>query len=55
MRHPAADRDDVVLVHVTHTNRLFWDSGSTRTEVIEHGIVDPGPRFTGACPAPLSW
>lgn len=46
-RHPCADRDDLVLVHVTHFNRLFWDCGSTRTEVIEHGIVDPGHRYTG--------
>ena len=51
MRHPAADRDDLVLVHVTHFNALFWDSGSTRTRVIEHGIVDPGYRYTGEVPA----
>ncbi|UNO39833.1 glycosyltransferase [Streptomyces sp. MST-110588] len=49
-RHPCADRDDLVLVHVTHFNRLFWDSGSTRTEVIEHGIVDPGHLYTGRLP-----
>ena len=47
MRHPAADRADVTLVHVTHFNDLFWDSGSTPTRVIEHGVVDPGYRFTG--------
>jgi glycosyltransferase involved in cell wall biosynthesis len=47
MRHPMADRDDVVLVHVTHFNALFWDAGSTPTRVIEHGIVDPGDRYTG--------
>lgn len=47
MRHPAADRSDVLLVHVTRTNDLFWDAGSTRTRVIEHGIPDPGPRWTG--------
>jgi hypothetical protein len=47
MRHPAADRDDLVLVHVTHFNSLFWDAGSTRTRVIEHGIVDPGERYSG--------
>ncbi|KOT86773.1 glycosyl transferase [Streptomyces sp. NRRL F-5755] len=47
-RHPYADRDDLVLVHVTHFNRLFWDNGGTRTEVIEHGIVDPGHQYTGA-------
>ncbi|MGW0390680.1 glycosyltransferase [Streptomyces sp. NPDC003042] len=46
-RHPCADRDDLTLVHVTHFNRLFWDNGSTRTEVIEHGIVDPGHLYTG--------
>lgn len=46
MRHPAADRDDVVLVHVTPTNHLFWDSGATDTRVIEHGIIDPGHRAT---------
>jgi hypothetical protein len=47
MRHPAADRDDLVLCHVTHFNDLFWDAGSTPTRVIEHGIVDPGHRYTG--------
>jgi glycosyltransferase involved in cell wall biosynthesis len=47
MRHEAADRDDLMVVHVTHTNALFWDCGSTRTRVIEHGVVDPGHRYTG--------
>jgi len=47
MRHPMADRDDLVLVHVTHFNALFWDAGATSTRVIEHGIVDPGPLYTG--------
>jgi hypothetical protein len=46
-RHPVAERDDVLLVHVTHFNRLMWDAGSTRTAVIEHGVVDPGHRYTG--------
>ena len=43
MRHPAADRDDLLVCHVTHFNELFWDCGTTPTRVIEHGIVDPGP------------
>ena len=47
MRHPAADRSDLTLVHVTHFNHLFWDAGSTRTCVIEHGVVDPGYRYSG--------
>jgi hypothetical protein len=50
MRHPLADRDDLHVVHVTHFNRLFWDTGATPTHVIEHGIVDPGPRYTGELP-----
>jgi hypothetical protein len=50
MRHPAADRDDLLLVHVTHFNDLFWDAGATETRVIEHGIVDPGERYTGELP-----
>jgi len=50
MRHPGADRDDLTVVHVTHFNALFWDTGSTATRVIEHGIVDPGYRYTGELP-----
>jgi glycosyltransferase involved in cell wall biosynthesis len=51
LRHVAADRDDLVVVHVTHFNDLFWDCGSTPTRVIEHGIVDPGDRYSGEVPA----
>lgn len=50
-RHPMADRDDLALVHVTHFNRLMWDTGSTATTVVEHGIVDPGHRYTGELPS----
>lgn len=39
-RHPVDD-PDVLLVHVTHFNRLMWDSGHTPTCVIEHGVVIP--------------
>jgi glycosyltransferase involved in cell wall biosynthesis len=51
LRHVAADRDDLVVVHVTHFNDLFWDCASTATRVIEHGIVDPGERYSGELPA----
>jgi glycosyltransferase involved in cell wall biosynthesis len=47
MRHPVADRPDLLLVHVTHFNELFWEAGTTATRVIEHGIVDPGYRYSG--------
>jgi hypothetical protein len=50
MRHPAADRPDLTVVHVTHFNALFWDTGRTPVRVIEHGIVDPGHRYTGEAP-----
>jgi hypothetical protein len=46
-RHPLADRDDIPIVHVTWFNRLFYDNGRAPTTVIEHGIVDPGERWTG--------
>lgn len=47
MRHPVAGRPELTLVHVTHFNDLFWDAGETPTQVIEHGIVDPGYRYSG--------
>lgn len=46
--HPLADQSDIPVVHVTHFNRLIWDSGRAPTKVIEHGIVDPGFRYTGS-------
>jgi glycosyltransferase involved in cell wall biosynthesis len=49
-RHPMADREDLTLVHVTHFNDLLWDAGATRTAVVEHGIPDPGHRYTGELP-----
>jgi hypothetical protein len=46
-RHPLADRTDIPIAHVTHFNELFWDNGSAPTTVIEHGIIDPGARYSG--------
>jgi hypothetical protein len=46
-RHPMADQRVIPLVHVTHFNDLYWDSGRAETVVIEHGIPDPGERYTG--------
>jgi len=46
-RHPLADRGDIPIAHVTHFNQLFYDNGRAPTTVIEHGIVDPGERWTG--------
>jgi Glycosyl transferases group 1 len=46
-RHPLADRTDVPIVHVTRFNAAMWDNGSAPVLVIEHGIPDPGYRWTG--------
>ena len=46
-RHVLADRRDIPIAHVTFFNQLYWDNGSAPTTVIEHGIVDPGLRYTG--------
>ena len=45
-RHPVDD-PGVLLVHVTHFNRLMWDNGRTPTKVIDHGVIDPGYRYGG--------
>jgi glycosyltransferase involved in cell wall biosynthesis len=49
-RHPLADEPSLLVVQVTYFNQLFWDCGSTRTRVIEHGVADPGLRYTGRLP-----
>jgi anti-anti-sigma factor len=46
MRHPAADQDDLIVVHVTYTNALFWDCRRTETRVIDALEADVG-RITG--------
>jgi len=46
-RHPLADQRAIPIVHVTHFNELYWDSGRARTFVVEHGIPDPGPLYRG--------
>ena len=46
-RHPMAGQDRIPVVHVTGFNELFWDCDGARTLVIDHGIVDPGLRYTG--------
>lgn len=46
-RHPLADRADIPLVHVTAFNAAMWDNGDAPVRVIDHGIPDPGYRYTG--------
>ena len=37
----------VVLVHVTHYNRLMWKNTVPMVKVIEHGVTEPGVRYSG--------
>ncbi|MET8119716.1 glycosyltransferase [Micromonospora sp. NPDC005189] len=46
-RHPMADRDDLLIAHVTGFNQIFWDTGDSRTTVVDHGIVAPSASYTG--------
>jgi len=46
-RHPMADQDAVPIAHVTPFNRVYWDNGRAPSTVVEHGVLDPGHRFTG--------
>lgn len=51
-RHPTdarhvVDDPDVVMVHVTHFNRLMWWNNSSIVKVIEHGITSSPFRWTG--------
>jgi HAD superfamily hydrolase (TIGR01662 family) len=48
--HPLGEQREIPIVHVTHFNELFWDSGRAPTKVIEHGIADPGYLYTGEVP-----
>lgn len=42
------DDPEVLLVHVTHYNRLMWDNGRTPTVVIEHSVaIDPSIKYGG--------
>jgi hypothetical protein len=50
-RHPAADHagQRLLIVHVTHFNRLMWDNGDAPTMVVEHSVaIDPEIRYDGS-------
>ncbi len=49
-RHPLADQMRIPVVHVTHFNRAMWDNGRAPVRVVEHGVLDPGPIWTGEQP-----
>jgi len=46
-RHPLADQRAIGVVHVTAFNALMWDTGRAPVTVVEHGVLDPGHRYTG--------
>ena len=44
--HPVQD-EATTLVHVTPFNALMWDSGTTPSRVVDHGVVVPDLPWTG--------
>lgn len=38
---------EVILVHVTHYNKLMWRNNVPIVKVIEHGIPEPAHQYTG--------
>ena len=45
-RH-VVDDPDMLLVHVTHFNKLMWDNNKTPVKVIEHGVTTPDVSYSG--------
>lgn len=42
------DDPDMLLVHVTHFNKLMWNNNRTPSKVIEHGVMIPeGVAYSG--------
>lgn len=48
--HPMSGQRRIPIAHVTHYNALMWDNGEAPVRVIEHGIPDPGHRYSGMLP-----
>jgi hypothetical protein len=44
--HPMAERG-IPIVHVTRFNAHMWDNRDAPVRVIDHGVPDPGYRYTG--------
>lgn len=58
LRHPGHQAVGIggvdIIVHVTHFNALMWACDGIPTRVIEHGVIDPGHRYTGDIPAAVA-
>ena len=53
-RHPVAD-GSLLLVHVTHYNRLMWDNGTAPTVVVPHSVaIDPSAAYDGTLDAGIT-
>lgn len=49
-QHPLGGQSRIPIVHVTHFNAVMWANGRAPAHVVEHGIPDPGYRYTGMLP-----
>jgi glycosyltransferase involved in cell wall biosynthesis len=39
--------ENVLVIHVTHFNKLMWNNGLVQTEVIDHGIIPSVKSYSG--------
>ncbi len=42
------DDNEVLLVHVTHFNRLMWNNRNLKVQVIEHGVMPTTSQYSGS-------
>ena len=52
VKHPSDSRHvmndpDVLMVHVTHFNKLMWQHDHGNVRVIEHGVLEPALDYSG--------
>jgi hypothetical protein len=45
-KHPVVDKD-VIMVHVTHFNKLMWSNENKIIQVVDHGVVVPDVPYRG--------
>src|ERR1043166_9606350 len=48
--HPLAAQAENPTVHVSRFNSTYWDNGRATIHLIELGVVDPGPLYSGELP-----
>jgi hypothetical protein len=45
-KHPVDDKD-IIMVHVTHFNKLMWSNENKIIQVVDHGVTVPDVPYSG--------